>query len=74
MQIIATGARFDPVTQTVQAVVVVTDENGGHVDHLNPHKLDAAALGHRWVDIPVATYLGFKKRSDLEAHVAANVK
>lgn len=74
MAVIAAGARFDPQSKTIQAVVVITDDDGnGHPDHLNPHKLLAAQHGHVWVDIPQAIYKNFLTRADVEAYISTAV-
>jgi LmbE family N-acetylglucosaminyl deacetylase len=74
MKILAAGVRYDQ-NKVIQAVVVITDEDGlGHPDHLNPHKLHAAKLGHGWLNIDPETYGAFKHRADLEAHFAEAVK
>ena len=74
MAIIAAGARHDPVTNTVQAVVIITDDDGlGHPDQLNPHKLNAAERGHNWVEIPSHVYNQFNHHNDLIEHVTRNI-
>lgn len=75
MAVVAAGVRYDPVNRSIQAVIVITDDDGlGHVDHLKPHKLHAAHAGHAWIDIPAHVYESFKHREDLEAHVAAQAE
>ena len=74
MAILAAGVRYDQ-NKVIQSVVVITDEDGkGHPDHLNPHRLHAAGLGHGWLNIAPEIYSAFQHRADLEAHVAGRLK
>jgi hypothetical protein len=72
MAIIASGARYDPING-LQAVIVITDDNGGKTSDINPHQDQAASTGHIWVPIPAATYTTFTKPQDLLTYVIANL-
>lgn len=70
MAILAAGVRYDPQNKSVQAVIVITDADGqGKPEDLTAHKLQAAQIGHGWLDIPVQVYAAFTSPADLAAHV-----
>lgn len=68
MAIIAAGARYD-LLKGLQAIVIITSDNGGHPNHLTPHKKHAEKLGHHWIDIEPDVYNSFASHTDLVAHI-----
>lgn len=79
MAVIAAGARYDPVSQTIQETVVVIEEDlynrGRHgvISDIDIWKLRTAALGHRWVHIPPLTYTAFTCPEDKYAFLSRQI-